>query len=505
MAKIKNARLKENTWIVDRAVPHDLRPIIGNSRWRISLKTGDVREASIKAARQNADLDELIKFYRALSPETIETLRVGLGRCGLPLPNGSPNTPSLSQASEALNSILEYDSSERRAELEVVRTKALFDAINESRKLGDWTLGLSSGLYAGFVDRVMEAEKEPLEAARKTVQRNTPRSGVNAARTGNGSLGALIEPWSVETNPAASTVVDFQAAVRRFEDLHGYLSVDMIQRGHVAEFKAALFNIPARLSEAERALPLSDLLTKYEGMDVKRITPATVRKQLGAIKVLLGYAIASGLIDANPASGVTVAKGKRGMAMRYEYGRDDLETIAKAAHSASGDIPWMTRLAMATGARAGELITLTTKDVKQHNGIVYLTLTSEGEGKSLKTDGSRRVVPVHTQLAPRLLEYIKTRNGRLFDAKPDGHGRASGIFSKKVNRWLKRLDIAHEQRAFHSLRHSFKSMCRAAYISEDVHDRLTGHVNGGVGRGYGEFDITTLSAAVEKIELPKCL
>jgi integrase len=43
---------------------------------------------------------------------------------------------------------------------------------------------------------------------------------------------------------------------------------------------------------------------------------------------------------------------------------------------------------------------------------------------------------------------------------------------------------------FHSFRHGFKDALRAAGVSEDVNDALTGHAGGSsVARGYGAKDM----------------
>ena len=62
---------------------------------------------------------------------------------------------------------------------------------------------------------------------------------------------------------------------------------------------------------------------------------------------------------------------------------------------------------------------------------------------------------------------------------------------------------------FHSFRHGFKDALRAAGVSEDVNDALTGHAGGGtVGRTYGakdmlkRFGLPILNDAVSKIRYP---
>jgi integrase len=55
---------------------------------------------------------------------------------------------------------------------------------------------------------------------------------------------------------------------------------------------------------------------------------------------------------------------------------------------------------------------------------------------------------------------------------------------------------------FYAFRHTFKTLCRQAGISEEIHDALTGHVTGSVGRSYGQMPIEPLVRAVHSIKLP---
>ncbi|EIM25235.1 hypothetical protein MicloDRAFT_00059570 [Microvirga lotononidis] len=49
-------------------------------------------------------------------------------------------------------------------------------------------------------------------------------------------------------------------------------------------------------------------------------------------------------------------------------------------------------------------------------------------------------------------------------------------------------------------------MARDAGLSEEMHDALTGHTGGGVGRSYGGgFRLRALAEAVEKLQVPEAV
>lgn len=63
--------------------------------------------------------------------------------------------------------------------------------------------------------------------------------------------------------------------------------------------------MPASMPRAERRLPFSELVSRYEGRaDVKRVTPASVKKYLGSIQALLGFAFQERFLPANVAAGI---------------------------------------------------------------------------------------------------------------------------------------------------------------------------------------------------------
>jgi integrase len=181
---------------------------------------------------------------------------------------------------------------------------------------------------------------------------------------------------------------------------------------------------------------------------------------------------------------------------------------------------WLPLLALFSGARLSELAPITVDDIKLDvpSGVRFMTVIEDTSvGRSVKTKASVRAVPVHSELLRMgFMDFVEhTRAkwsslGRLFPAIERGpKGTYGEVWSKWFGRYKRSLGIDNENSVFHSFRHGFKDALRAAQVSEDINDALTGHAGGNrVARGYGwkdmvrRFGFPALHAAVEKVAYP---
>jgi integrase len=140
------------------------------------------------------------------------------------------------------------------------------------------------------------------------------------------------------------------------------------------------------------------------------------------------------------------------------------------------------------------------------DGIPYISVL-EGLGgdddRTVKTQSSRRMIPLHDDVMARgFLQYVESvpANGRLFPLlKPSPDGYYSTNFAKRWGYYLRdTVGLTTTVRPSHGFRHTFKTLARAANISEDVHDAITGHAGGGVGRMYGTMPLTTMVAELKR-------
>jgi integrase len=177
-------------------------------------------------------------------------------------------------------------------------------------------------------------------------------------------------------------------------------------------------------------------------------------------------------------------------------------------------------MALFTGARLNELAPLTAADVitDAATDIVSINIKEDQQqGRRLKTTASARLVPIHPDLTRigflRFVDWIRStgheagHEARLFPLLVPG---PKGGFGEAWSKWFGRYKrgITNSASVFHSFRHGFKDAARAARVSEDLHDALTGYTGSSVGRTYGakdmvrRFGLETLADAVNRIKYP---
>ena len=275
-------------------------------------------------------------------------------------------------------------------------------------------------------------------------------------------------------------------------------------RDVLSQWKESKKRRPQTEQAAEKALgmyetatgnPPLNALTRNHGVECRAwlqkqgVSSKTVRDRFDYIKGFINFASRElELIPRNPWEGLAVEHKTENPRRPWSTGQ--LQTLTASPLFGSYDLPtdwhaggdaayWIPRLALFTGARAGELCQLQTSDVETVDGVPVLRITDQGEGKTLKTTASRRIVPVHSELQ-RLgfLEYVKAIQEAgsisLFPALRLAPTKPSNYFSS----WFKSVravDGGGELPDFHSFRHTVRSKLASAGVAEPMIDTLCGH------------------------------
>lgn len=162
---------------------------------------------------------------------------------------------------------------------------------------------------------------------------------------------------------------------------------------------------------------------------------------------------------------------------------------------------WLPLLALFTGARMGELVTLRAMDIKltpaqpfvarrkdkSRSGIIYIDLTDSE--KNLKTEISHRVVPIHSALLELgFMQYVSdfSSESYLFPhylGKDNDDKRAVKKMTKEFTEYRRRRNIGREENQFegdrlnfHTFRHTVIVGLKDQGVDDLVNREIVGHV-----------------------------
>lgn len=177
-----------------------------------------------------------------------------------------------------------------------------------------------------------------------------------------------------------------------------------ITKAHCVAFRSAYGQLPKRIPDKLRGLPMGEILEKSKGQPYIRMTHSTVNQGLSDLRHFFTWAIRHDhYLGKNPCEGIDYEGVKK---RSYEPFTDsDIKAAFthpdfQAQRVKNPPRFWLTLLLLYTGARRSEIDQLTLADIRQsEDGIWFMDLKFEEErGRRLKNVASIRRVPVHSKL-----------------------------------------------------------------------------------------------------------
>lgn len=363
----------------------------------------------------------------------------------------------------------------------------------------------------------------------------TPRlpdpNGAGAQGEG-GTLQDALAGWKRYRARPKRTVDEFERSVDMFIQLHGNMAVAAIKKKHALEFRTALQDVPRHRNGDLRGATLpAQAEWGREHPEEPKITAATINKQLGGVQSICVWASRNGVVpdDMQWTDPFSKQRLPEEGSERTSFDIAELQLLFDTplftehrfplgAHGAAGF--WLPVLALFTGARQAELGSLTAANVQTDagTGVVWLEIETErARGKRVKTEASRRAVPLHSEVA-RLgfLSYVDERrkadgaDAWLFPSVSPDKGRA-GVpsWSQWFGRYLRGAGVTDKAKVFHSFRHTAKDALRRGRADHEMREALIGHAQASmVGWRYGakemlsKFGAAGLSDAINRISYP---
>lgn len=243
----------------------------------------------------------------------------------------------------------------------------------------------------------------------------------------------------------------------------------------------------AQIGECRLAHITPQLLVKYREDLLTRVTPATCQRYLASLSGALTWAMRDERqwVTVNPVRLVAKPKDQRPQEererVRFLSADERTRLFAACAQSRS---PWLYEIvlmALATGARRGEIMTLHWRDIDLQTGTVCFRRTKNGSDRTITL-----VEPVLTLIRGRYHGSVTPRPETYVFPSPCGTKPAN--IQTAWDNAVRNADL--ENFRFHDLRHTTASYLRMnGHSLADIGDVL-GHRSLSVTRRYAHLDDT---------------
>jgi len=201
----------------------------------------------------------------------------------------------------------------------------------------------------------------------------------------------------------------------------------------------------------------SFLITRYRNERSKSVKKSTVNRELDTIRNMFNKAVEWGYIDKSPYKGVE----------KYKVNNTNLRILSNEEfkllyNAASTELKTVLLMALNTGMRLGEILSLKLNDINLTEGHLLVR-----DSKNYDS----RYIPIHPELKQVLKQLKESSNSEYVFSHADGTPVKS--IKKGFRSALKRSGIDHCR--FHDLRHTFASNLVMNGVDLVTVSQLMGH------------------------------
>ncbi|MCE1227407.1 MAG: site-specific integrase [Geobacteraceae bacterium] len=515
-------------WFFRRKVPDELRTVLGRRELKVSLQTGS-KQTALKRARVLAYKTDLI----------FETLR------GSTMAGERIDIPGLTELiAESTVTMPGGASVHRKVEMSEEEFKALITAKSANPEIAANLLQqVGNILHPAEVSTVtVPAENTPIPVASVTpavahpapvpaiieaeedAETLTREMKLSAAIDGYMEHGKEMGKWK-NTKDADDVRSDLTLLI----EVLGDLSLVIVTPQRALSFSKTLRKLPSRRKTRPlyKGRTIRDLVSDPSIPKEDLLEISTYNSIIGNCSALFAWAF-KGVY--NPFSDSKQKDRRLKHRLRNQFLSADLLKIF--SHEIfTGKKPnrtyqyWTPLIALLSGMRQTEIAQIQLSDIEIRDGVYGVSVDDEAEGHTIKTETSRRFVPIHHDLIrlgfKNRVDYLISRGEtRLFPElylwetdpnrnKPDEKVYVGQTISKWFNgprRFLDSLGITDKKLVFHSFRKNFITEMVKKKIPKEERVAIVGHEGEDTHDIYiAEYDYPKLKENVDLVDFSHVL
>ncbi|MCP9319096.1 tyrosine-type recombinase/integrase [Acetobacter persici] len=524
-----------------RAIPQDLKALLGRSEISLSLRTDKKLIARERAADLYARTGDFFHKARTLDEQASPTLLQELLTLQTQMIRDQENTLSLAEECHALEQKAEKAQHAMEMLAQVQKESAfLQQSKNHLAAIQTRLEALSQQLRTGAAVSAKEKEMLRGEANRLAAMIVDIRSNQTLAQQAGNlpatspvpleEVGAEEKPVPVkpssprlsvmaekfiysDTTKSADTLKATRKTIDLFIEAFGDKPIRQITGTVAGEFFDLLSSLPATHGKGKTVLPLRMVIAQAKEQGQETVSGKTVKNHFSRMSSLWSHLVQRDLVDKNPWAGwdfnVTKKIVRRGWTDR------ELALLASTHYSgaAVSHRTWagIITIGMFTGMRLGEICNLRRQDIEVTDGVLCFHVRPHPEdGWSPKTAAGTRIIPIHSSLLGMEGLNQLQDNGEKYlfaDLTLSNAGERGDNFARAFSKHKKRIGIP-EDVTFHSFRHTVSTKLRnqEAHIRELWIDTVLGHEASHKSQGTMNYtsgiDVANLQQVIEALTYP---
>jgi integrase len=305
------------------------------------------------------------------------------------------------------------------------------------------------------------------------------------------------------------TMQEFCASYAMLQLFLGDVEVTAVNRDEAVNYLNVLQKLPPNMNKNPLYRGKSlEIIVKMAHEST--LAAQSINKHMVRASMLFGWGQKQKYVSDNPFESLAVKRDKRPHEQRSAFEDDHLAilfghgifTERKYLHPY---MFWVPLLGVYTGMRLEEICQLHVKDITMMDEVWVIDV-NDNDGKKLKTESSRRVVPIHSELIR--LGFVDFCNSQkntdqklVFSELKKGRDGYSQSVSKWFGRYRESRGVSGRGLDFHSFRHTVADRLKKAGVEEKLASTILGHEAHGItyGRYAKGYLKETLKCVIERL------
>ncbi|MFT9027242.1 DUF6538 domain-containing protein [Acetobacter indonesiensis] len=524
-----------------RAIPQDLKVLLGRSEISLSLRTDKKLIARERAADLYARTGDFFHKARTLDEQASPTLLQELLTLQTQMIRDQETTLSLAEECHALEQKAEK-ARHAMEMLEQVQKESAFLQQSKDHLAAIQTRleALSQRLKTGSAVSAKEKEMLREETNRLAAMIVDIRSNQTLAQQAGNlpassfapleDVGAEEKPVAVkassprlsvmaekfiysDTSKSADTLKATRKTIDLFIEAFGDKPIRQITGTVAGEFFDLLSSLPATHGKGKTVLPLRMVIAQAKEQGQETVSGKTVKNHFSRMSSLWNHLVQREMADRNPWAGWDFNITKK--IVRRGWTDDELTLLAHTPWNGTSvsRATWagIISVGMFTGTRLGEICNLRRQDIEVIDGVPCFHVRPHPEdGWSPKTSAGTRIIPIHSSLLRMEgLNLLEDNDEKyLFpDLTVSASGERGDNFARSFSKHKKRLGLP-DAVTFHSFRHTVSTKLRnqEAHIRELWIDTILGHEASHKSQGTINYtsgiEVSNLQQVIEALTYP---